>query len=223
MTVTHTCTFVHVQCTITNVAIIKNICDVTDARYDIVYADPPWSYYGDPNKDQAAGKHYKTMTDDEISAMPVRSIMAPRSCAFVWATSSKLESAIDVINAWDLCYRGVFQVWVKTNRAGKVINGQGVRPSYTKPTVEYLLVASTHMKGRTFPILTEAMENVVMATRPNNIHSKKPAVFRDNITKLLGDRKRIELFARESIEGWDAWGNDVNDAQIHDVDLSRVV
>jgi N6-adenosine-specific RNA methylase IME4 len=204
--------------------VIKDMCDVADARYDIVYVDPPWSYYGDPNKDQAAGKHYKTMTIDEISALPVRSIMAPRSCAFVWATSSKLESAISVINAWGLHYRGVFQVWVKTNKAGNVINGQGVRPSYTKPTVEYLLVASTHAQGRTFPILTEAMENVVLASRPGNIHSRKPAIFRSNITKLLGDRRRIELFARENIEGWDAWGDEVviDDAQVLEVNLTHV-
>lgn len=198
------------------------ICDLSSVSntYDIVYADPPWLYYGDTNKDQAAGKHYACMTVDKISALPIRSIMSHRACAFIWATSSKLEDAIRVINAWNLHYRGVFQVWVKTNKAGKAISGQGVRPSYTKPTVEYLLVASTHAQGRTFPILTEAMENVVMAPRPGNIHSKKPAVFRDNITKLLGDRSRIELFARESIEGWDAWGNEV---QVPDVHLSDVV
>lgn len=194
--------------------IIKALTDASGAGYDIIYADPPWSYYGDPNKDQAAGKHYRTMTVEDISTLHVRSIMSSRACAFVWTTSSKMEAAINVINAWDLCYRGVFQVWVKTNKAGNIISGQGVRPSYTKPTVEYLLVASTHEQGRTFPILTEAMENVVLAQRPGNVHSRKPAVFRDNIVRLLGDRKRVELFARESIVGWDAWGDEVKGANV---------
>jgi uncharacterized protein (DUF1501 family) len=40
----------------------------------VVYADPPWTYYGDPNKDQACGKHYDCLTDAELAALPVRDI-----------------------------------------------------------------------------------------------------------------------------------------------------
>ncbi len=177
--------------------------------YQIVYMDPPWSYYGDPNKDQAAGKHYKCMTYEELFRLPVRDIMAKKSVAFVWTTSSKMGEACDLIEAaWGLCFRGVFQNWIKTSQSGKVINGQGVRPSFTKPTTEYLLVASTQRKGRAFPILTEKMEHNVFAPRPDNKHSKKPAVFRENIVKLLGPLKRVELFARDAAEGWDAWGDE---------------
>ena len=40
-------------------------------------------------------------------------------------------------------------------------------------------------------------------------HSKKPAETRDRIVQLMGDVPRVELFARESSEGWDCWGNEV--------------
>ena len=32
---------------------------------------------------------------------------------------------------------------------------------------------------------------------------------RDRIVQLFGDQRRLELFARESTPGWDAWGNEV--------------
>lgn len=48
---------------------------------------------------------------------------------------------------------------------------------------------------------------------PNHIeeHSKKPAETRDRIVKLMagGGLPKIELFARQSIDGWDCWGNEV--------------
>ena len=40
-------------------------------------------------------------------------------------------------------------------------------------------------------------------------HSKKPDEVRKRIVELMGDLPRIELFAREKAEGWDAWGNEV--------------
>ena len=40
-------------------------------------------------------------------------------------------------------------------------------------------------------------------------HSKKPDCVREKIVQLCGDLPRIELFAREKKEGWDAWGNEV--------------
>lgn len=40
-------------------------------------------------------------------------------------------------------------------------------------------------------------------------HSRKPNKVRNRIVALVGDTPRIELFAREKIKGWDAWGNEV--------------
>lgn len=40
-------------------------------------------------------------------------------------------------------------------------------------------------------------------------HSKKPTIARDRIVELFGNVPRVELFARQKIEGWDIWGNEV--------------
>jgi N6-adenosine-specific RNA methylase IME4 len=46
---------------------------------------------------------------------------------------------------------------------------------------------------------------------PIEAHSKKPDETRNRIVELLGDVPRIELFARQSCEGWDCWGNEAPD------------
>lgn len=43
---------------------------------------------------------------------------------------------------------------------------------------------------------------------PRGRHSAKPPEVRERIVSLLGSIPRIELFARESAEGWDCWGDE---------------
>lgn len=176
-------------------------------RPRIVYADPPWPYYGDPNKMAAAGKHYDLMTLPDICALPVADICDKPAACFMWATGPRLTDAIEAMQAWGFHYRGVAWVWVKTRQDGAIIHGQGVQPTFTKPTTEFVLAGSTNKAGRPFPIHDKAMGQVVL--HPRGAHSVKPAIFRDLIVRLCGDLPRVELFARTETEGWDVWGNEV--------------
>ena len=173
-------------------------------QYEIVYADPPWFYYGSQIKDAAAAKHYPLMSQEERATLPVRSIMTKRAALFLWCTGPRLNFAIELIESWGLHYRGVAYVWVKINRRGEPIRGQGVPPTFTKPTTEFVLAATTMPTGRPFPILDLGQAQVLFA--PRSEHSRKPAIVREQIEELCGKRPRIELFARESVPGWDAWG-----------------
>lgn len=47
-------------------------------------------------------------------------------------------------------------------------------------------------------------------------HSKKSDEIRDRIVELCGDLPRIELFARETTEGWDCLGNEIDGRDIRD-------
>lgn len=189
--------------------------------FEIIYADPPWHYYGDPTKDQAAGKHYPLLRTDEIARLPVREIAAPRSVLFLWATSSKIPEALEVLKAWGYHYRGLAYVWIKVARDGHVINGQGIRPTLTKPTTEVVLAGTSNARGRVFPLLTEAKPQVLFA--PRRRHSEKPSEIRDRIVELLGDRPRIELFARERVVGWEAWGDELSTDATEPVDDSVAI
>lgn len=179
-----------------------------EGKFDIVYADPPWMMYGDPNKMGAAGKHYSLMADDQLEAMPVKSLLRdPKHGAFfIWATCPRLDQAVRTIAAWGLHYRGVAFNWVKTRQDGNVMGAAGVPPTGTKPTSELCLLATTNRSGRPFPLLDAAVPQIIMA--PRGRHSEKPAITREHIVRLYGDRPRIELFARQSAEGWHAWGNE---------------
>ncbi len=172
--------------------------------FEIVYADPPWHYYGSAIKDAAAAKHYPLMSQGDLARLPVRDIMAKRAALFMWATGPRLDHALALLEEWNLYFRGVAYVWVKTNRAGKIIAGQGVPPTFTKPTTEFVLAATTMPRGRAFPLLDLAQAQVVL--HPRAEHSRKPAIFRSMIERLCGNRSRIELFARESAAGWASWG-----------------
>ncbi|MBV8149108.1 MAG: DNA methyltransferase [Candidatus Eremiobacteraeota bacterium] len=176
-------------------------------KFEIVYADPPWFHYGSPIKDAAAAKHYPLMSQEELAQLPVRELMAKRAALFLWATGPRLHYAIELLHRWNLYFRGVLYVWVKTNRRGKIISGQGVPPTFTKPTTEFVLSATTMRTGRPFPLHNLAQAQVVL--HPRSDHSRKPPIFRSMIEQLCGKRSKIELFARESAPGWTAWGIDL--------------
>lgn len=175
--------------------------------FEIVYADPPWSYYGSPIKDAAAGKHYSLMSQEALGRLPVRDVMAKRAALFLWATGPRLHLALELMQRWGLHFRGVLYVWVKTNRRGEIIHGQGVAPTFTKPTTEFVLAATTMPTGRPFKLHDLAQGQVVLHQRAE--HSRKPAVFRAMIERLCGKRSRIELFAREAAPGWASWGTPI--------------
>ena len=44
----------------------------TGKKYDVIYADPPWSYKQSGNG--AAKHHYTTMTTEDICNLPVRKL-----------------------------------------------------------------------------------------------------------------------------------------------------
>lgn len=177
-------------------------------QYDIVLIDPPWPHYGSPTKDAAAGKHYPLMPMEELKALPIGHLLASKAAVFLWATGPRLHLAIELLGAWGLHYRGVAYVWVKVNKQGGIIQGQGIPPTFTKPTTEFLLAATTNRVGRPFPILDMAQGQVVLS--PRGGHSQKPRVFHQKIEELCGNRPRLELFARERVPGWDSWGAELS-------------
>lgn len=177
-------------------------------QYPVIICDPPWKYFGDPNKDQAAGKHYPTLTVDEMLALPWP--LATPGVLFMWATGPKLQDALDLGARLGLHYRGVAFVWVKCREQdGRMvpIGAQGVRPSIVKPTTELVLAFATCAKGRPLPLLSESVPQVVLAKRVG--HSVKPREVQDRIVQLYGDVPKLEMFARERYPGWDAFGNEI--------------
>lgn len=74
---------------------------------------------------------------------------------------------------------------------------------YTISNAEYCLICR---KGKYW---REARNVQQIIQAPKTIHSEKPSGVRDRIVALVGDLPRVELFARQQVEGWDCWGNEV--------------
>jgi len=177
-------------------------------RYEIVLTDFPWTY----TKFGTAKLTYKQMTEEEISNFDWSLFLAKDAIVFSWVTCPKLDLALRCGERWKkqgLIYQGVAFVWVKTKLDGTPLKASGVRPRTVKPLTEFCLVYSTKDK-RVFPLLSEKIVQTVFAPKPlPGKHSTKPPEVRDRIVELLGDRPRIELFARGKIpEGWDGHGDE---------------
>ena len=188
---------------------LLSIC--SKKKYDVVLIDCPWSYFGDGQKMGAAAKEYNLMSQADIEAMQIKSLLKKNACVFVWATCPRLDLAISAIRSWGLHYRGVAFVWVKTNKKGNIIAGQGVPPTFTKPTTELLLLATTKKTGRPLKLRKYNQAQVILASRTNK-HSEKPEVFRQHIVDVFdnGDTlDKLEVFAREITPGWDCVGNEI--------------
>ena len=85
-------------------------------KYEIIYADPPWSYNDTLGGNAKMGAMpYDTMTQDEINALPLKEITAKDCILFMWATMPKLQEALDTIRAWGFKYKTCAFCWVNQN------------------------------------------------------------------------------------------------------------
>ena len=183
----------------------------TNKKYDIIYADPPWSYYNDltvdPNCTTVKGMRrlpYPVMSINDICNIPVKNITAENAILFIWTTDYHLGRCInEVIPAWGFEYKTIGFVWAKKNKQGKQVSFMG---AYTKKSgCELCLIAT---KGKDAHKLVENHSINSFIEYPRQEHSKKPDIIRTSIEQLTGTKSRIELFARDTFEGWDNWGND---------------
>lgn len=174
----------------------------TDKKYNIIYADPPWKYGGgkDKNFRGLAVDHYPTMKTKDICDIPVNNI-ATDAVLFMWVTYPQLKDAFTVADAWGFRYRTAAFTWVKLNKDGKPCFGLGF---WTRSNAEICLIFT---KGNYPRRVNNKVEQVILSERLK--HSKKPIEARERIVELMGDLPRIELFARQQINGWDCWGNEV--------------
>lgn len=169
-------------------------------KYNIIYADPPWKYRNTP-RPKSPEAHYPTMPPEAIKALPVAQLADENCVLFLWATMPKLREALEVMAAWGFRYRTVAFVWVKLCRKSDgLFWGLG---GWTRSNAELCLLG---VKGHPQRVARNVHQVIVSHVQE---HSRKPDEAMRRIEALLGDRPRIELFARRRAPGWDAWGNEV--------------
>jgi len=169
-------------------------------KYNIIYADPPWSYQG-KMMNSSVTDHYSVMTIDDICKLPVKYIADDNCILFMWVTLPKLNEFMKVIQAWNFEYKSTAFVWCKKNKiSDSFFLGLG---RWTRANPEICVLAT---KGKPKRLSNSVRQLQIF---PIEQHSKKPNEFKNLILELVGDLPRIELFARQKTPGWDCWGNEV--------------
>lgn len=170
----------------------------TENRYNVIYADPAWSYRnkktGGSHK-SGAGQLYTVMKPKEIELLPVPA--TKDSVCFMWTTTPMMHEALHVMAAWGYRYIGMV-TWEKTGRLGL---GYWLRVN-----TEHMLYG---VRGKV-PCWRSSVKNIIRA--PVGKHSEKPEAFRkliEKLTQTMPDRAMLEMFARKHTPGWDCWGNEV--------------
>lgn len=183
----------------------------TGGPFDLILCDPPWKFAS--NSAAKPGRnaigHYDCMPLAEIKALPVREIAAKDSLLIMWTTAPFAKLSFDVLEAWGFNY--VSQLtWVK-DRIG---TGFWVRNRH-----EIVYIAK---RGK-FPCPKPAPFPDSVISGQQRQHSRKPDALHQMIESAFASASKLEMFARESREGWTTWGNqttkfDAPGARAFDVD-----
>lgn len=169
-------------------------------KYSAIMADVPWPYktYSDKGNGRGAIQHYSTMSLKDIARLPVAEMAADDCALFFWAVDPLLPQAFEIIDAWGFTYKTVAFCWVKTNKGGGIFSGLGY---WTRANQELCLLATRGRPKR----LSASISRVIMA--PRREHSRKPDAAYERVGQLVSG-PYLDLFSRETREGWSAWGNE---------------
>ena len=168
----------------------------TDNKYKVIYADPPWAYRnkrtgGSMNSGSAA--KYPVLGLEVLSLFPVKDIALKDSVLFLWATVPLLPDALSLLSDWGFEYKtAIFWRKIMSLGMGYWFRGQ----------VELCLLG---VRGRVKPFRLQRA-NFIQSKALR--HSEKPEEMRELI-EATGLTPRIELFARQTVEGWDYYGDEV--------------
>lgn len=171
-------------------------------KYEVIYADPPWSERGGGKIKRGADKHYPLMSTDKIVDLryDVRDWSAPDSFLFLWVTNNFLPDGIRVMSAWGFDYINNI-VWCKDRFGlGFYLRGQHELCLIGKRGKPSHSIQGKSRAGRFIP------PSVIHAKR--NEHSKKPDEMYD-IIEGFSKGPYLEMFARSKRPGWDSWGNEI--------------
>ncbi len=170
-----------------------------DKKYNIIYADPPWEVTAGPgwnSNGKSRPLTYPTMSLEEIMELPVQSIAEKDSHLYLWTINKYIEQSYSVARAWGF-KPSCLLTWCKPR------HGLGLGGSFVQTTEHLLFCRRGTLKAKSrFPATWTEHKRLK--------HSVKPNAFRQLIVQVSGDLPRIELFARQAVDGWDGWGDQYN-------------
>lgn len=180
--------------------------------YKALYLDPPWVFRtrSDKGKGRSPEQHYDCMSLEDLMELPIQDLMAKDCAVFMWIIDTHLPQGLKLLEAWGLEYKTVGFYWAKTNKDGTPFTGMGY---WTRANPEQLWMCQPEGSAQCLLATKGApkrqakdVKRLIMT--PRREHSRKPDETYDRIEALV-DGPYLELFARQTREGWHCYGNEV--------------
>ncbi len=191
--------------------------------FNFVLADPPWKFkvFSEKGMSRSAENHYPCMSNEDIMELPVESVMADDAVCMMWVTPPFLAIGLETLRKWGFTYK-TMGGWVKV-KDGKLQRGTGY---HLRACMEPFIVGT---RGKGFCPAPGTQKPACMVSEHSafsmldedgyfepedyfierTVHSAKPLECYDYCELYPGPH--LELFARNSREGWTALGNEIDD------------
>lgn len=182
--------------------------DLPKGHFAAILADPPWTFrvWADSDKTHgSADAHYKTMSADELAALPVATLAAKDAVLFMWVCWPNLIESIELIRAWGFEYKTCGFAWMKAdvstlNMFSDPVDAYMGLGYWTRANSEVCLLAT---RGKPKRVNADVRQGIIA---PRREHSRKPDGIHERVERLVTG-PYLELFARQKRLGWTVWGN----------------
>jgi len=179
--------------------------------YELILSDPPWKQSKGGKKavrEKSSGEEldYPVISLEEIEGYlkSARDKSTDNHILFLWTIDKYLHEAETMIK--NLGYKlHARMVWNKVT---------GIPAAFTvRYGHEYLLYC---YYGKLIPVALEERGKIhTVFTEQVKRHSQKPEISYEIINRLYPTQKKLEMFSRNKREGFDSWGNEIqNDIEL---------
>jgi N6-adenosine-specific RNA methylase IME4 len=177
---------------------VKDPVPPLQGTYRCIVIDPPWDVEALKLDGIQPFRPYPTMPLNRIadeSWVPVRTHAADNCHLYLWVTQKFLPAGLWLMEQWGFRYQCTM-TWRKNS---------GVTPFSWMYDTEHVLF------GRKGNLPLEKLGMRLSFDAKTQGHSIKPQVFYDRV-RSASPGPRIDMFARTKREGFDVWGNEVDNA-----------
>jgi hypothetical protein len=204
-------------------------------KFSVAYSDPPWKFNNRNNAHTKFGvgmNIYSGMTVEDIADIYgnyLEPLLAENSAIVTWTVGPKLDQYFQIVEMMKpYGFRHVTKLfsWVKISKSGVERKLPGFYSLSNTEDVQIMVRGSVAVEVKGIgQIITDEFENSeqVFYGEVLKPHSRKPLAIRQHITNMFGldgERRGLELFARNDVKYAGAWtfvGNEVQETAGMDI------